>query len=62
MHMNVSVYNIAGQNVATLVDNPYMSGGYHVFTWDATSFSSGVYLIKIATPIGQEIRKAFLVK
>ncbi|MDP6532780.1 MAG: T9SS type A sorting domain-containing protein [Candidatus Marinimicrobia bacterium] len=62
MHLNVSVYNVAGQHVATLVDNPYMSGGYHVYTWDATRLSSGVYLIKIATPIGQEIRKAFLVK
>ncbi|MBT3216714.1 MAG: Omp28-related outer membrane protein [Candidatus Marinimicrobia bacterium] len=62
MYTNISIYNITGQHVATLVDNPYMSGGFHVFTWDASAYSSGIYFVKISTPIAQELRKAFLVK
>lgn len=62
MHTQVLVYNVAGQEVARLADDRYMTAGRHVLIWDATEQSSGVYLVQISTPIGQEIRKAFLVK
>ncbi|MCF7805874.1 MAG: T9SS type A sorting domain-containing protein [Candidatus Marinimicrobia bacterium] len=52
--VNISVYNLLGQRIATLV-NKSQAAGYHRISWDATNdfgrkVSSGVYFIRIRTP------------
>ncbi|MCP4634101.1 MAG: T9SS type A sorting domain-containing protein [candidate division Zixibacteria bacterium] len=44
--INLSIYNILGQKVATLV-NSRQQAGYKSVNWDATDYSSGVYFTKL---------------
>lgn len=44
--VELSIYNILGQKLATLVSEKQPAGSYNV-QWDATGFSSGVYYYKI---------------
>ncbi|PJA30129.1 MAG: hypothetical protein CO189_00545 [candidate division Zixibacteria bacterium CG_4_9_14_3_um_filter_46_8] len=46
-NVNLAVYNIAGQKVATLVDG-YNEAGPHSVTWDAANYSSGIYFYKLS--------------
>lgn len=46
--VNVSIYNISGQLVETLV-NERKNTGYHSVVWDASGIGSGVYFYKITT-------------
>jgi len=44
--VNLDVYNLAGQKVATLLDET-MPAGYHQVIWDARTMSGGVYLYRL---------------
>ncbi|MCP3684996.1 MAG: T9SS type A sorting domain-containing protein [bacterium] len=46
--VNLSVYNLAGQKIETLVENRLNAGQHHI-TWDASTYSSGVYFYKLTT-------------
>ena len=46
-NVNLEVYNLAGQKVATLV-NEYNEAGQHNVTWDAANYSSGIYFCKLS--------------
>ncbi|MCD6162228.1 MAG: T9SS type A sorting domain-containing protein [candidate division Zixibacteria bacterium] len=46
--VELSVYNILGQKVATLVDG-FKQAGYHTVSWKAVNVSSGIYYYKITT-------------
>ena len=60
--VNISVYNALGQLVDNLINDTKSSGTYEV-TWDASSFGSGVYFIKInAGSNFTETRKVILLK
>ncbi len=60
--LKVNVYNILGQKVAVLANNP-LNAGYHSFTLDGSELSSGVYFIH-ANIHGKmdEMRKVVLMK
>jgi hypothetical protein len=45
-HVNLSVFNVLGQHVATLVDGEHTQGAYEA-TWSATGFSSGIYFYRL---------------
>lgn len=45
--VNLSIYNIAGQKVASLINQNHEVGAYNV-TWNADDLSSGIYLARIA--------------
>ncbi|MBU0520400.1 T9SS type A sorting domain-containing protein [bacterium] len=47
-HVDLSIYNLLGQQVATLVDGYRMPGVQSVY-WDGTNVASGVYMIKLDT-------------
>ena len=44
--VSLKVYNIAGQEVATLV-NGSMNAGTHSIVWDASGYSAGVYFYTV---------------
>ena len=44
--MNLKVYNMLGQEVASLVAGD-RSAGYHQEMWDATRYSSGMYVYQL---------------
>jgi len=60
-NVQLSVYNLIGQRVATLVDKR-QSAGSHSIEWNASSVSSGIYFYKIV--VGQNVlsKKMVLIK
>jgi len=60
--VDLSIYNILGQKVATLVSEKQPAGRYKV-EWDATKFASGVYIYKLSTDQGYtKAKKLILLK
>ena len=45
-NVNVTVYNVAGQKIGTILDG-FMSAGSHSAVWDASSSSAGVYFYTV---------------
>ncbi|MBN2237806.1 MAG: T9SS type A sorting domain-containing protein, partial [Bacteroidales bacterium] len=57
--VKLNVYNILGQEIATLVESN-LNAGYYNYKWDASKFASGVYIIRIdASPI-EKSNKGFI--
>ena len=56
-----SVFNLLGQNVATLV-NGVESAGYHTVQFDASRLSSGIYLYRLETSSSTIIKQMVLIK
>lgn len=64
--VNLTVFNVLGQQVKTLVDE-YMTAGYQTVTWDGrdnggASVASGVYFYRIAADDFAETKKMLLLK
>ncbi|MDH7606138.1 MAG: T9SS type A sorting domain-containing protein, partial [Melioribacter sp.] len=60
-HVKLSVYNILGQEVATLV-NGLMNAGYHRVNFDATGLNTGMYIYKIQAEGFVMMKKMMYVK
>ena len=59
--VTLKVYNISGQEVATLADE-HQPAGYHQISWDATGHSSGIYFYQIQAGEFQKVRKIIFLK
>ena len=59
--VNISVYNLQGREVVTLLDGN-INAGYHSITWHADNHSSGVYFVKMVADKYVGIQKLMLVK
>ena len=59
--VQISIYNIKGQKVKTLVDG-YCEAGKHSIIWDAENQSSGVYFIYFESGTMREVKKITLLK
>jgi hypothetical protein len=59
--VNLSIYNLLGQKVATLV-NEQKQAGSHQVAWDASGFPSGVYYYRIEAGEFQDVKKMILLK
>ncbi|MBD3170302.1 MAG: T9SS type A sorting domain-containing protein, partial [candidate division Zixibacteria bacterium] len=46
--VELSIYNIAGQKIETLVDR-HLSAGEHRVNWSAEGYASGIYFYKLRT-------------
>ena len=60
-HVEISVYTVTGQRVATLV-NETMSAGRHSVSFDASQLSSGVYIYRLTSGGFTSSQKMVLVK
>ncbi|MBD3170048.1 MAG: T9SS type A sorting domain-containing protein [candidate division Zixibacteria bacterium] len=59
--VQLEVYNLLGQKVATLVDG-YQEAGYNAVRWDASSYTSGVYFYKLTVGNDTDTRRMVLLK
>jgi len=59
--ISLKIYNLLGQEIATLVSEKLQVGSYNYF-WDATGFTSGVYLYEIKAGDFVETRKMILIR
>jgi len=59
--VTLKVYNILGEEMATLVSEKLAAGSYK-YDWDASSLASGVYLYRIKAGAFQQIKKMVLIK
>jgi spore coat protein A len=60
-HVKLVIYDVAGRNVATLIDGD-VPAGYHTVELDAGALGSGVYFYKMVADRFVEMRKMLLVK
>jgi hypothetical protein len=60
-NVNLSVFNVLGQKVATL-KNGEMEAGNHTITWDASQQASGVYFYRLEANDYSKTIKAMLLK
>jgi hypothetical protein len=60
-YVNLSIYNLLGQKVATLV-NEKLNAGLHAAAWNATGFASGVYLYRLQAGNYAETKKLVLLR
>jgi hypothetical protein len=59
--IRLKIYNLLGENVATLV-NEEMNPGYHEVVWNAGEFTSGIYFYELITPEYRLMKKLLLLK
>jgi hypothetical protein len=59
--VNLSIYNVAGQLVETLV-NEHKNASYHSVVWNASGIGSGMYFYKIVAAEYAAIRKCLIHK
>tara|TARA_R110000868_G_scaffold306734_4_gene568172 strand:+ start:40570 stop:42786 length:2217 start_codon:yes stop_codon:yes gene_type:complete len=59
--VNLTVYNLLGQEVATLVNNR-MGSGSHSVRFDASRLSSGVYIYRLVSEGFSQTKKMMLIK
>jgi len=60
-NVRLTVYNLLGQRVATLV-NGHMSQGAHIIQFDASHLASGIYFYAIQAGEFKEVRRMLLLK
>lgn len=61
MIVRLEVFNVLGQNVATLV-NGSLTAGQHEYTFDASALSSGIYFYRLQADDMIETKKMILMK
>ncbi len=59
--ITLKIYNTLGQEVATLISKK-MTPGNHKYTWDASTFASGVYYYRVEAGEYVKIKKLILLR
>jgi hypothetical protein len=60
-HVRISIYNLNGELIKTLIDN-HKSAGYHKSTWNARDVPTGVYFYQIKADKFTDVKKCILIK
>ena len=60
-YIDLSVYNVLGQKVATLVSGYKRSGNYSI-TWDGSKMASGCYFYRLTAGDFVKTKKMLLLK
>ena len=59
--VSLSIYNLQGREIVSLI-NGNMDVGYHSIVWDANSYASGVYFVKMVAGEFVNTQKLMLIK
>ncbi|MBT7619208.1 MAG: T9SS type A sorting domain-containing protein, partial [Calditrichaeota bacterium] len=59
--VSINVYDISGRMVAVLM-NGYKPAGYHMTTWNANAFPTGLYMVRFTGSSRVIVRKLLLTK
>jgi hypothetical protein len=59
--VTLNIYNLLGEEIAQLVNEPLNAGSYEV-TWDAREMASGIYIYKIQTNNSMAVKKMILLR
>jgi len=59
--IQISIYDIDGRLIIKLI-NEFQIAGYHYITWDASSYSSGIYFLNMSAGETFETKKMVLIK
>lgn len=59
--VTVTIYNVLGQDVKTLVDEN-QSAGYKLVTWDAANIPSGIYFYRLKAGTFTEVHKMCIIR
>jgi hypothetical protein len=60
-HINLDIFSIDGEQVATLIREPIPAGQHHII-WNARGMPSGAYLYRLQAGNITEIKKCLLLK
>jgi hypothetical protein len=60
-NVKISIFNINGQLVETLLDE-FKTAGYHTVRWNAYNISSGIYFVKVESGQNVSTQKLMLMK
>jgi hypothetical protein len=60
-NVSLKIYDITGREVASLVNN-YQDAGTHIVNWNASNFSSGVYIYRLTAGSFTDTKKMILSK
>ena len=60
-YVELSIYNLLGQEVITLASREFKPGHY-TFNWDASDFAGGLYFYKLESENYTASRKMILIK
>ena len=61
MHVRLTILNLTGREVYTLVDS-IQSEGMHSVVWDANGVTSGVYICRLSVQGESMTRKIIILK
>ncbi len=61
-NISLTVYNLLGQKVKDLINNKNYEAGRHIVSFDASGYSTGVYLYKLSSPEFTSVKKMILSK
>jgi hypothetical protein len=60
-NVDISIFNLLGQRITTLVNEKQNAGSYQV-EWDASVFASGIYYYRIEAGEFQDVKNMILIK
>ena len=60
-YIDLDVYYISGSKIDSIY-NRIIDIGSHIFSWDASSFSAGIYFLKLSAKNSQKTIKLLYVK
>ena len=60
-HIDLSIFNVLGQKMATIVDEKQPAGQY-TYEFDASKFDSGIYFYRLKTNNFCETKRMLLLK
>tara|TARA_R110002124_G_scaffold270742_1_gene439432 strand:+ start:4513 stop:7200 length:2688 start_codon:yes stop_codon:yes gene_type:complete len=61
-NVTLTVYNMLGQKVSTLINDNKMNSGFHSISFDASNLASGMYIYRIEAASFSSIKKMLLIK
>ncbi len=60
--MNLTIYNILGKKIKTMINNQEKEAGFHKVTFAGQGLASGVYLVRLTAGEFNSVKKLMLIK